>query len=159
MRNMSDIGTAPEGQDLKPALRVGPSRHGRGLFATRALAEDELIAQVRGRFVRGEDYGSQTCIELTPDLALEPDEPFGFLNHSCDPNCEFFSWDDDEAPQERFRVWLAALRPIAQGEELTIDYAWEADAAIPCDCGSTHCRGWIVDPDELLLVEGEEEEE
>ena len=30
------------------------------------------------------------------------------------------------------------------GEELTIDYGWEAEVAIPCACNSSRCRGWVV---------------
>jgi hypothetical protein len=130
-------------------LRVGASHVGRGIFATRLIEEDELIAEIHGRLVPGRDYGSATCIELTPDVALEPAEPFTLINHSCAPNCEFFSWDDDEHPEDRMKVWLAALRRIEPGEELTIDYAWEAEAAIPCQCHSANCRGWIVDESEL----------
>jgi len=33
---------------------------------------------------------------------------------------------------------------IAPGEQLTIDYAWPAWAAVPCACGAPECRGWIV---------------
>lgn len=58
-----------------------------------------------------------------------------FLNHSCQPNCELFFWEtDDLTPNDR--LWLQALRPIEPGEELTIDYAWPADAAIRCACGA-----------------------
>ncbi len=44
---------------------------------------------------------------------------------------------------------------VHAGEELTIDYGWPAEVAIPCLCGSRHCRGWIVDPDEVELLSGE----
>jgi hypothetical protein len=62
---------------------------------------------------------------------------------------EIFSWDETEGDVTPDRVWLVALRVIQPGEELTIDYAWEAEAAIPCGCGSANCRGWIVDEAEL----------
>lgn len=139
-------------EETAPPLKVGQTHVGRGLFATRLLENDELIAEVPGRFVSGRDYGSETCIELTDDIALEPAEPFSLINHSCQPNCEFFSWDDDERPEDRMKVFLAALRRIEPGEELTIDYAWDAHAAIPCQCRSANCRGWIVDVSELGKV-------
>ena len=37
-----------------------------------------------------------------------------FVNHSCDPNCE--------TDEENDRVYIAAIRDIAAGEELTYDY-------------------------------------
>jgi len=40
-------------------------------------------------------------------------------------------------------------KDIKQGDELTIDYAWSADAAIPCGCGSKNCRGYVVSEKEL----------
>jgi hypothetical protein len=44
------------------------------------------------------------------------------------------------------------LRTIEPGEELTIDYAWPAEAAIPCACGAAGCRCWIVAAEELRVV-------
>ncbi|RLS76374.1 MAG: hypothetical protein DWI03_09305, partial [Planctomycetota bacterium] len=53
---------------------------------------------------------------------------------------------------EEDRLWLQTIRPVEPGEEILIDYSWPADAAIPCRCGATSCRGWIVDPAELHLL-------
>ena len=58
------------------------------------------------------------------------------VNHSCAPNLKawvvrghllFFSW-----------------RPIAAGEELTLDYKFSPDyERVPCRCGAPTCRGTI----------------
>jgi hypothetical protein len=91
-------------------------------------------------------------MELPSGRLLDPAAPLRFVNHSCDPNCELFYWEGDaENPQED-RLWLQTIRPIAVGAELSIDYSWPADAAIPCRCGTLNCRGWIVDPAELHLM-------
>ncbi|MDR2441880.1 MAG: SET domain-containing protein-lysine N-methyltransferase [Planctomycetaceae bacterium] len=58
--------------------------------------------------------------------------------------------DDTDA-----ELWIEAIRDIMPGEELTIDYAWPADRGAKCLCGSPQCRGWIVDPDELHLLQEE----
>jgi SET domain-containing protein len=50
-------------------------------------------------------------------------------------------------------LWIEAIRDIMPGEELTIDYAWPADRGAKCLCGSPQCRGWIVDPAELHLLQ------
>jgi hypothetical protein len=58
---------------------------------------------------------------------------------------------EDDADAE---LWIEAIRDIMPGEELTIDYAWPADRGAKCLCGSPRCRGWIVDPKELHLLQG-----
>ena len=47
---------------------------------------------------------------------------------------------------------LRAVLMHRPGDELTIDYAWEAEAAIPCLCAAENCRGWIVAIEELHHV-------
>ena len=135
-----------------PAVRVGRTPLGRGVFARRRFRPQHVIGVVRGQVIDDPDYSSDYCIELNEGRGLEPAAPFRFLNHSCEPNCELFSWETDEAaPPDR--LWLQALRSIEPGEELTIDYAWPAGAAIPCGCGAVACRGWIVSADQQDLLD------
>lgn len=144
------------GQQLKQragAVRIGRTPLGRGIFACRRFRAEQVIGVVRGRVVNDPDYGSDYCIELGEGRGLEPAAPFRYLNHSCEPNCELFSWEADEAASLG-RLWLQALRPIEPDEELTIDYAWPVDAAIPCGCGAAGCRGWIVAAEELSALQG-----
>ena len=98
--------------DTCPAIRVGPARHGLGVFAERAIVEDEIIGEVTGTIVHQTGYGSEYCIDLDPGRALEPDAPFRYVNHSCDPNCEIFSWDETEGDVTPDQVFLVALRVI-----------------------------------------------
>ncbi|MDR1924030.1 MAG: hypothetical protein LBQ66_06620 [Planctomycetaceae bacterium] len=56
---------------------------------------------------------------------------------------------DDDVDAE---IWVETLRDILPGEQLTIDYAWPADKAAKCQCGSPKCRGWIVAADEIDLL-------
>jgi len=93
-------------------------------------------------------------MDIGDGRVLEPEPPFRFVNHSCEPNCEF-DWFDlvpEGGSQAVRRVYLIALREIKPGEELTIDYNWSAEGAIACRCGAPTCRGWIVDPDQLARV-------
>ena len=65
-----------------------------------------------------------------------------FVNHSCDPNCE--------TDEEDGRVYIATIRDIAAGEELTYDYClYDGDDEAPCSCGSKSCRGSMYSPEEL----------
>ena len=141
------------GDRLASLLRVGETAVGNGLFARRRLKADLVISEIAG--VVMDDYPDDPsyCMALPSGRLLEPAAPLRFLNHSCDPNCEIFYWEDEETNQQEDRLWLQTIRPIAAGEQLLIDYCWPADAAIPCQCGAATCRGWIVDPDELHLVE------
>lgn len=50
-------------------------------------------------------------------------------------------------------MWVYALRTIRAGEQLTIDYAWSAEAAIRCHCNTENCRGWVVDEDQLAQLQ------
>ena len=56
---------------------------------------------------------------------------------------------EDDADAE---IWVEAVRDILPNEELTIDYAWPADRAVKCLCGTSKCRGWIVDPTEKSQI-------
>ncbi len=65
-----------------------------------------------------------------------------FVNHSCDPNCE--------TDEEDGRVFIASIRDIAAGDELTYDYClYDGDDDAPCYCGSKDCRGSMYSPEEL----------
>src|SRR5262249_42429522 len=68
-------------------------------------------------------------------LWIDPLPPASFLNHSCEASAGI-----------RGRVTLTALRDIAKGEEVTLDYATtESDPhwAFDCRCGVPGCRGIV----------------
>jgi len=59
-----------------------------------------------------------------------------FINHCCDPNCY--------AQIMKGHILYMSKRVIEPGEELTVDYHFEADVEkTPCWCGSVKCRGTI----------------
>ena len=130
---------------------------GLGVFADAPVKRGRAVGRVLGD-LKPVDFRSCYCVEFA-GAVLEPNEPYRFLNHSCDPNCEFIEWEIEdqfesvlgEAPksQKTFELWLHALRDVQKGEELTIDYGWSWQFAIPCKCGSPLCRGWICRLDEL----------
>lgn len=134
-----------------PAVRVGRTSLGRGVFALRRFRPQQVIGVIRGEVMDDPHYSSDYCMELSEGRSLEPASPFRYLNHSCQPNCEIFSWESDE-PMPLDRLWLQAVTAIEPGDELTIDYAWPAESAIPCACGAPGCRNWIVSPDQLPRV-------
>ena len=106
-----------------------------GTASCRGVVTD---ADVRDAIARGERYdgivlGDDRNLRLVP-----PDWPGIHGNHSCDPNL----WLADE-------VTLVTRRPVAAGEELTVDYAtmtvvsWEME----CRCGAAICRGVVTGDD------------
>ena len=139
-------------QGLEAGIRVGQTPVGLGLFASQPFGDGEIVGNVDGVFFHGPSgHDSEYCIGLDAITALEPAPPFAYLNHSCNPNCAVYFDCQDSADGDTFghQVWIETLRPVEPGEELTIDYAWPADSAIPCKCGSANCRGWVCCEDEL----------
>jgi hypothetical protein len=139
----------------RDAVFVEKTRVGNGLFSRVRFERTDIVAEVRGMIIDDPVYESDYCIDLGKHAKLEPQAPYRFLNHCCDPNCELVLWKKRRVGKRKYaRVWLQAVRDIAPGEELTIDYAWPAEAAIPCQCASRLCRKWIVHPDELDVLLG-----
>jgi SET domain-containing protein len=131
--------------------------HGRGVYATRPIAKEERIIEYIGELVdkkEGErrswkqterakkDGGAGVYIfSLSKKWDIDGDVPWNtarLINHSCDPNC--VAWIEGK------RIYIYALRDIAEGEELTFDYGFDVDCYEdhPCLCGSKNCVGYIV---------------
>jgi hypothetical protein len=144
---------------LLDGLRVVFSKiHGYGVITTRRFVKGELVC-----FGDGVLYKSDADFDDTYALIL-PGEDSGvdkvlfwdlacqtrWFNHSCDPNSEVMSkWDHAE---NTMRAWWVAKRNIEIGEEITYDYAFAAEVAEPCACGTARCRGLIVDDDPAELA-------
>jgi hypothetical protein len=144
---------------LLDGLRVVASPiHGYGVVTTRRFTRGELVS-----FGDGVLYDEDTDFDDTYALIL-PGEDSGrgevlfwdlvcqtrWFNHSCDPNTEVLSRWDHRA--STMRAWWVALRDIAIGEEITYDYAFGAEVAEPCACGTARCRGLIVEDDPAVLA-------
>ncbi len=133
---------------------------GRGAFARRDIKKGERLIEYLGERIshatadaryEDETMRSHHTFLFSVSRRTVIDASVGgndarFINHSCDPNCE--------AVIERSRVFIYARRPIAAGEELFYDYAYERDgtetsedeARYACRCGTARCRGTILAP-------------
>ncbi len=125
--------------------------HGKGLFATADIPVNQIIVEYQGERIdrqeaerregQNEESGITYIVFVDADHFI--DGAFGgnesiYMNHSCDPNCTLI--------RRAGQVFLTAKRPIRAGEELTFDYAFDADSPrVPCGCGSPSCRGTIND--------------
>ena len=127
---------------LAPGVVYRPSRiDGLGLFAGAPLASGAEVIVYGGRIVDNSELAnlvsySAIAIDDTRSLLQRDDDPARLLNHSCRPNLHMTD-----------RITAIAARDIADGEELTVDYAmlsvpgsWRLD----CHCGSADCRGRIT---------------
>lgn len=148
----------------KRGLRIGRTRVGKGLFATKRIVDGSCIGEIQGQIITDNDYVSRYAFDLNNGQQLEPDAPFRFVNHSCEPNCAFECFAFPVAAQKSAlvataneacpatthrKLLLFAICDIDIGQELTIDYNWPAIFAIPCGCRAVGCRGWIVTASEL----------
>lgn len=129
---------------VSASLCVGPSPiHGTGVLAAQPLPARRKIGELGGRLVRLPEARRRVerrrriyLVELTARTALDcSDDPLlGRLNHHCAPNCYL-----------RIRglaVEVYALRNLAAGEELTIDYGQTPHrGGMRCTCGAPRCRG------------------
>lgn len=131
--------------------------HGRGLFATRKIPQGTQIIEYVGEKIGKEesnrrgwdriDYAKKTGDAAVYIFTLSDEEDIDgnvlwnsarLINHSCDPNCE--AYIDEE------RIWIAALRDIAKGEELFYNYGFDLESYEdhPCRCGAVRCIGYIA---------------
>ena len=124
---------------------------GKGVFAVREYPATAMIGEITGELVFHSGGGDEYTFDFDDELQLEPDAPFRFINHSCNPNCEFELCEQPETDEQPAKtgLFLFALRDIQPDEPLSIDYNWPASCAIPCLCQETDCRGWVVAIEEL----------
>ena len=143
-----------ESDDPEPHyVKVNDTDVGKGVFARRQYPATAIVSRIAGT-LREHIHTSAYCFEYDDTYVLEPCAPFRYLNHSCDPNCEFemLETPNQKGDGVRYDLYLIALRDLVPGEELTIAYNWPADSAIECQCNSPDCMGWVVCPTELDII-------
>lgn len=104
----------------KPAIRVGRSRHGRGVFAARALARGETVEVCPTLELPEDDVAGQLLDYVfdSPTNTKTVVMPLGYgmlYNHSAEANIEYVEADDGD-------IAYVTIRAVAAGEELTINY-------------------------------------
>lgn len=110
--------------------------------------EDDLEEIDDDLFEDEDCFFGEGAAEIRDEMDCDCDE-------CCKDGSEIDGGKEDDEPEMMFEddedaeIWVESLRDILPGEELTIDYAWPADRAAKCLCGTKKCRGWIVDPVEM----------
>lgn len=134
--------------------------HGTGVFAAKPIPSGTYIMEYEGKRISAKAADKME--------SYDPNDPYHtfffslsngkiidggnqgndsrFINHSCEPNCE------GHENSQGTRVYIVALRDIAEGEELLYDYALTIDDTITpelkkqyaCLCGAKTCRGTML---------------
>ena len=139
-----------KGQPADPqkfAVRVQPSPiDGQGAFAAVAIPARRKIGEVRGESIsvaeaRRRARGRQRImiVELSERRAIDASQspdPLRFTNHSCRPNAVLRI--------RQGRVEFYAMRDIALGAEITVDYGeTHHEGRLRCRCGAPGCVGTL----------------
>lgn len=124
--------------------------HARGCFTKTAIKKGTWILEYTGRRISIQEANQRYYSKPSTYLFALADgrtviDGVGMasmMNHSCTPNCQAQEIDG--------RVFFYALRNIAAGEELTIDYSLvnSNEREAPCRCGSARCRGTMYSAEE-----------
>ena len=129
----------------KFAVDVRTSRiDGRGAFAAEAMPARRKIGEIRGESVsvrearrRAKTMERIMIVEVSHTRAIDASlstDPLRFTNHSCRPNAAMRI--------RQGRVEFYAMRDIAPGEEITVNYGeTHHEGRLACRCGAPGCVG------------------
>jgi SET domain-containing protein len=140
----------PAGASARPAYQkfavdTRPSAiDGLGAFAAEPIPARRKIGEIRGESIdvakarrRAARTGRIMIVELSAQRAIDfsrSADPMRYTNHSCAPNARL--------DIRNGRVEFYALRAIAAGEELTVDYGeTHHQGRLACRCGAPNCVG------------------
>ena len=119
---------------------------GFGAFAAEPIPAHRKIGEIRGESISVSEARRRAAgqlrimiVEVSEKKAIDASQggdPMRFTNHSCAPNARLQIRDG--------RVEFYALRPIAVGEEITVNYGeTHHEGTLKCRCGAPNCVGWI----------------
>lgn len=144
------------------AVRRSPI-HGNGVFASRTIPAGTTLIQYKGRLLTHDEaderYGGNseeghTFLFTLNDRYVVDGNDGGnsarWINHSCDPNCQAVTIENERPEQER--IVIETLRDIAPGEEISFDYGIVLDVPHTerrkriwaCRCGAPNCTGTML---------------
>ena len=119
---------------------------GYGVFAVEPIPPRRKIGEIRGESIsvaeaRRRAAGRERImiVEVSARRAIDASastDPMRFTNHSCRPNARLTVREG--------RIEFYALRDIAPGEEVCVDYGETHHAGtLACRCGAPGCVGWL----------------
>ena len=119
---------------------------GQGVFAAEPIAPRRKIGEIRGESIsvaeariRATRHKRVMIVEISEERAIDfrrSTDPMRYTNHSCRPNARL--------DIRQGRVEFYALRDIAPGEEITVNYGpTHHEGKLVCRCGMAGCIGWL----------------
>ncbi len=139
---MADI-ARPAYQKFDVVVKPSPI-DGQGAFAAEDIPRRLKIGEIRGESISVQDARIRATrherimiVELSTRRAIDfskSSDPMRYVNHSCAPNARLYIGQG--------RVEFYALRPIATGEEITVNYGESHhEGRLACRCGAPGCAG------------------
>lgn len=135
----------PPADPQKFRVDVKPSAiDGQGAFAAEPIPARRKIGEIRGEAIsvpearqRARGLARIMIVEVSERRAIDASrsaDPLRFTNHSCAPNAVLRI--------RQGRVEFYAMRDVAQGEELTVNYGESHhEGRLACRCGAPRCAG------------------
>jgi uncharacterized protein len=124
--------------------RVGRSRTGLGLFATKEIEKGSRIVEYFGRLLdcwkpKDDAVENKYLFELNGRWTIDGSVRHNiarYANHACRPNAE-----SDVHPRLK-KVYIRAIRKIRPGDEITYDYGTDyfKEYLKPIGCKCTSCE-------------------
>ncbi len=119
---------------------------GQGVFAVEPIVRWRKVGEIRGESIsvveariRATRHQRVMMVEVSPERAIDfsrSTDAMRYTNHSCSPNARLCI--------RQGRVEFYALRAIAPGEEITVNYGpTHHEGRLACRCGAPRCAGWL----------------
>jgi SET domain-containing protein len=125
------------------SYRVGRSRTGLGLFATKPIRKNTRIVEYKGPLLTGkaaekaENGGNRYLYEINKRWTIDGkgrDNVARYGNHSCNPNADSYN--------VKKRVFIRAIKNIKPGDEIVYDYGIDylKNVIGKSNCQCSRCR-------------------
>jgi hypothetical protein len=127
-------------------VRQNIANNQKAFFAQRSYQPGDTVIEFSAKQLLSEPSYLTVQVGIDKHIMLHP-EHLQYINHSCDPNVFF----------DTYAMQIVALKPIAEGDEMTFFYPsteWDMAQPFTCFCGCSNCLGEIkgaahIDPEIL----------
>ena len=127
-------------------FRVGRSKTGLGLFATKLIRRGSFIVRYTGKKLHNsiaDDLDTKYLFEINNRWTIDGSSRRNiarYINHSCKPNAE--------ADVKKHKILISAIRTINPGDEITYNYGRNYFNAFikqhGCRCAACHQKKLVL---------------
>ena len=108
------------GKVFPSGVQIRKTAYGLGVFAFAFIPKGTPIARIAGKIIHEAGYSSDYCIDAGNDKVLEPEPPFCYLNHACEPNCMLAHYVTES--------------DVSETEDIETGELTEDDLDLSCEC-------------------------